>query len=83
MSFYRCNGCDNMCTADVEEISDATKLFCTVTGKPDPGFREVDPAEEDPCFCCTDHCPAHDCASKKDFEESIRLGFTPDNNYPS
>lgn len=47
MSFYRCNGCDNMCTADIEEISDATKLFCTLTGKPDPGFREVDPADED------------------------------------
>ena len=77
MSFYRCNGCDNMCTAELGEDPDASKLFCPLTGKRNPGFREVDPANEDPCFGCGDHCPAHNCARKKDFEESIRLGFTP------
>ena len=85
MPFYRCNSCDNMCTAEVtwnikdsRKRYDGSKLYCPVTGKRDAGFREVDPAAEDPCFACTEHCPAHDCARKKEFEECIRSGYTPD-----
>ena len=77
MSFYRCNGCDNMCTAELEESPDASKIFCPLTGKQNSGFREVDPLREDPCCGCIDHCPAHGCARKQYFEESIRNGFTP------
>lgn len=76
MSFFRCNGCDNMCTVDADEISDASKLFCAVTGESNPGFREVDQLREDPCCGCITHCPAHGCARKQEFEERIRNGFT-------
>ena len=82
MPFYRCTKCDNNCTADISRwykpvskngvTSDMLK--CPMTGKHDAGFREVDPASEDPCFACTDHCPAHNCARKQDFEERIETG---------
>ena len=77
MSFYRCNGCDNTCTADLEESPSVDDIFCPLTGMKNASFRAVDPADEDPCFGCIDHCPAHNCARKKDFEDSIRQGFNP------
>lgn len=47
MSFYRCNGCDNMCTADLKESPSVGDIFCPLTGMKNASFREVDPADED------------------------------------